>query len=278
MEQEKAVSRLRKKIAEQEAALPALEEGYLDFSEAQSRRIRKTLVHLAHAYYLLTMLDGEQDADNKIQRYLSAATQLLRQAVEGGQITARGKESVLKEQVGMRTIDLHSRTWNLALYYYEKGCRTLCQMIISLMDERLQREGVPSVLYPNGKGDALSLTAELRGLREEWMVYLRWLTVFDFCVEKLGQFLKLPEYGALVKEHERLAMNGLADKVRKAFLLVGGGEEDTAFLRAGIAQTELQRIYEEVTVPKGEAVWLLDLPVLVSRMDAEVMAQGGLRF
>lgn len=126
------------------------------------------------------------------------------------------------EQFTMELVDQHARSWMMALHYYENGSKILCQMLVSLTDDLLQRGTGQSVLYPTGKPSAaLSLADELAGLRLEYLDCFRFLSVFDFAVEKMGESIKVPEYGKLVKQHIRIQENGLPAKVEAAAQMAG---------------------------------------------------------
>jgi hypothetical protein len=175
-------------------------------TKRNTQRTRKNLLCMAHYYHLLQNL-GEQKSDSyKVELYCG----IVRLKIQ----KARKYDGIEKEVAELNLIDEHTRAWNLAEYYYEKASKILCQMIITLMDYILQEKVGFSILYKGkDKSSYFNLLDEITALNESYRVCGCFLSVYDFCTEKIADFTGIEEYRELIKEHERIVKNGLPQRV-----------------------------------------------------------------
>ena len=172
-----------------------------------TRRVRQQMLRIAHYYHLLrNMGTGTGQEDLRMEHYWGIANKKIQQAKE--------YDGKAKEIAESRLIDEHTRAWNLAEYYYEKGSKVLCQMMITLMDYILQEETGSSILYRGkDKSSYFDLLDEIIGLTDEYVSCYGFLCAYDFCTGKIADFTGIGEYRQLLKEHERIITNGLPGKV-----------------------------------------------------------------
>lgn len=171
-----------------------------------TRRSREQLVRLAHYYHLLTNMGDTTISPEIIEKTISLAKKKIH--------AARDYEGRLTEIAQSYLIDEHTKAWNMAEYYYEKGSKILCQMMITVMDYILVQKNQISVLYKGkNKADCLNLLEEMETLNKDYLSCFCFLCSYDFCTEKIADFTGIEEYLHLLKEHERIDVNGLPEKV-----------------------------------------------------------------
>lgn len=201
------IKRIKEKLQKIEEPILILETSEHAAGE-NTKEIRESILWIAHYYHLLQNLgDGDSaDDQSKLEEYLSLARIKIQKA--------REYEGKKKEIAELSLIDQHTRAWNMAEYYYEKGSKILCQMIITLMDYMLQEKGAPSILYRGkDKSSYFNLLDEITALNNDYLECFCFLCAYDFCTEKIADFTGIKEYRKLIREHERIITNGLPGKV-----------------------------------------------------------------
>lgn len=201
------VVKLKEKINKQEESSLFIE--IEDYSAgANTKAVRDQMLRLAHYYHLLKNM-GDEDPENttKLETYWAIAREKIQKAKES--------EGRWKEIAQSCLIDQHTKAWNMAEYYYEKGSKVLCQMMVTLMDYIIQEkaEGT-SILYKGAdRTSYFDLLDEIKELQEQYEECYYFLCAYDFCTEKIASFTNIKEYKQLNKEHERIIVNGLPRKV-----------------------------------------------------------------
>ena len=201
------VLKLKEKINKQEESNLIIEiEEY--YAGANTKATREQMLRLAHYYHLLINM-GDEDPENttKLETYWAIAREKIQKAKES--------EGRWKEIAQACLIDQHTKAWNMAEYYYEKGSKVLCQMMVTLMDYIIQEkaEGT-SILYKGtDRTSYFDLLDEIKELQEQYEECYYFLCAYDYCTEKIASFTNIKEYKQLNKEHERIIVNGLPRKV-----------------------------------------------------------------
>lgn len=201
---ENTVTKLQKKVDREKAQFIELTE-----YTSNTYRKRQQLLRLAHYYHLLNNMGAEQTDERALDYYWSLANNRIKKA--------RSYEGKEKEVAESRLVGEHTKAWNFAEYYYEKGNKVLCQMMITLMDYILQEKAGQSVLYGDrDKSSYFDLLDEISGLNEEYVSCYSFLCAYDFCTAKIADFTGIEEYRGLLKEHERIITNGMPRRVTAA--------------------------------------------------------------
>ena len=244
---DKAIKLRDKAEKESEKVLMAEFEEY--DAGRNTRRERRQLLRIAHYYHLLQNM-GIDDSGYRMEKYWELANKKIQQA--------REYDGKTREIAESRLIDEHIRAWNMAEYYYERGTKVLCQMMITLMDYILQEKTGASILY-KGKDQSsyFDLLDEITGLNEEYISCYGFLCAYDFCTEKIADFMGIGEYRQLLKEHERIIANGMPKRVTETITQLqkaagdGKAEYFTDICRAytpepPYSEDELERIYQKI--------------------------------
>ncbi|MDD6488333.1 MAG: hypothetical protein PUG48_00755 [Clostridia bacterium] len=201
------VVKLREKINQQEQN-PLFDKAVIQSTNINTAKFRDQMLKMVHYYYLLQCM-GDESNDNKknMEFYLKIARQKISSARESAVIPKQIAEVYL--------INQHTKAWNMAEYYYEKGSKILCQMMITLMDYIIHtRLNETSILYKNlNREKYLNLPDEIKVLNKDYEECYLFLCVYDYCTDKIADFTKIIEYKQLTKEHERIIENGLPRKV-----------------------------------------------------------------
>lgn len=116
----------------------------------------------------------------------------------------------------LNVIALHTSAWNIAHFHYERAIKTLCMMMVTLMDNIIRELGGSSVLY-NGLDETkyFDLLDEITSLNETYRIDYINICAFDFCTKKLGEYLDIPEYSYIAREHNRVINNGNPKRVQQ---------------------------------------------------------------
>ncbi len=269
MEQDKAQNAVMKKISAIEEKLPLLNADFP--KEHNNRTNRKALVRLAHYDYLLFLL-SQNPSPSYRQRVAvllhNAETLLDLEVSKEGIGKAKTREAYLLEKATIDLIDQHSRALVMALHYYEKASKILCQMLVSMGDELLRKDTGKSILYPDGKpAEALSLSDELQELLQEYRECYRFLSVFDYAVSRMGAAIKVPEYSLLVQQHLRILENGLPQKAMAAAALAG---QELKGLQDPVPEEIMEGCWNELEQAHGLAGMLNDFVGAIAQLDSLV--------
>ena len=196
------------KIGEQEDDALQIEKEET-ISGRNTRHARQMLLRLSHYYHLLQSL-GDPNADTeKMDRYRVLAKTKIHKAKE--------YEGRWQEVAEASLIDEHARALGLAEYHYEKATKILCQMTITFMDYLLQERAGISILYKEkDKSDYFNLLDEIASLNKDYVECYCFLSSYDYCTQKIADFTGIDEYRSLVKEHERILINGMPERVTDA--------------------------------------------------------------
>jgi len=201
------VVKLKEKVnkAEEDSLIIEME----DYSSgANTKAVRDQMLRMAHYYHLLQNM-GDEDPENKskLETYWAIAREKIQKSKES--------EARWKEIAQSCLIDQHTKAWNMAEYYYEKGSKVLCQMMVTLMDYIIQEKADgTSILYKGAdRTSYFDLLDEIKELQEQYEECYYFLCAYDFCTEKIASFTNIKEYKQLNKEHERIIINGLPKKV-----------------------------------------------------------------
>lgn len=208
MKREKVMSlgdgtdKIRKKLEKKEKDIISLG---LDLN---NKSIREKLLVIAHYYHLLQNL-GDDTRATKINfdYYWSLARDKIQRAKES--------EHRLHEIAQSCLIEQHIKAWNLAQYYYEKGSKILCQMMVTVMDYIIQEttDGASILYLDKDRSSYFQLIDEIAVLNRDYEECYYFLCVYDFCTEKIAEYTGINEYRQLNKEHVRIDKNGLPKKV-----------------------------------------------------------------
>lgn len=210
------VVKLREKINQLEQN-PLFDKSVIQSTNINTVKFREQILRMAHYYYLLQCM-GDENTENKkkMEFYLKIARQKL-----GGSRDSAAKSKQIAESY---LIEQHTKAWNMAEYYYEKGSKILCQMMVTLMDYIIHtRLNETSVLYSNiNREKYLNLPDEIKVLNKDYEECYLFLCIYDYCTDKIADFTKISEYKQLTKEHERIIENGLPRKVTDCINILQG--------------------------------------------------------
>lgn len=179
-------------------------------ARANTKETRNQYMKLVHYYHVLHQM-GEEIGDEE-QRFQALANALLREKI----IKIKDSERQRKEVVQFNLVSAHTGAYNIAEHFYEKASKTLCQMMITIMDYILQEKADMSVLYTaetESKRSYFSLLDEIIALNEDYLDGYFYLCAFDYCTEKIADYMEIKEYKKVIKEHNRIIENGLPGKV-----------------------------------------------------------------
>ena len=177
-------------------------------SRENTKAVRGQMLRMAHYYHLLqNMGDEDPENSNKLETYWGIAREKISKAKES--------ETRWHEIAESSLIDQHTKAYNMAEYYYEKGSKVLCQMMVTLMDYIIQEKGDGlSILYKDkDRTSYFNLLDEIHELQGQYEECFYFLCAYDYCTEKIAPFTGIKEYKQLSKEHERIIINGLPQKV-----------------------------------------------------------------
>ncbi len=200
MSEKEYIEKLRVKVRKQEEALFE--------SDGNTKVTRDRFLRLAHYYHIMGNM-GDENPENKLklENYRSIAREKISKS--------RQSDTRWKEIAESNLIDQHTKAYNMAEYYYEKGSKVLCQMMVTLMDYIIQEKGDGlSILYKDkDRTSYLNLLDEILELQCQYEECYYFLCAYDYCTEKIASFTGIKEYNQLSKEHERIIINGLPIKV-----------------------------------------------------------------
>lgn len=189
---------------EESALLGEMEE----YSKGNNtKEIREKYLKLIHYYHILQLMGENEEGQYK---NADLAYGLVREKI----LKLNDQDEQNREIRILGLIGYHSAVFDKAEIYYERASKVLCQMMITFMDYILQEKGEDSILYDGKERSSyFSLLDEISSLDDEYESCFYYLSSYDFCTEKMSESLHIPEYGLLVKEHERIIDNGLPKRV-----------------------------------------------------------------
>ncbi len=237
MEKSPELVKLKEKVNEMEEDV-LVEEINEYGSDRNTRQVRSSLLRLAHYYHLLQIMGDESVDKGKFEATWGIAREKIARSQDNS-----GKK---KEIAVANLLEEHTKAWNMAQFFYEKATKTLCQMMITIMDYILQEKAEISVLYKGkDKGGYFSLLDEITSLNEEYKEAYYFLCSYDYCTKRIAEFTDIKEYKKLYPEHKRLLTNAMPDRVLSAL----DSLRDTA---QEARQEIIQEIYKAYT---KEPVW-----------------------
>lgn len=185
-------------------------EEYIEYyaQNGNTKAVREKLIKTSHYYHILQLM-GDPDLDeDKMNITLDLAKEKITKI--------KDRDIQRTEVVKMNLIGNHTSAWNIAHYHYEKAVKTLCMMMVTFMDYIIQEQGGESVIYDGlDKTKYFNLLDEITALNEDYQDDYLSVCAFDFCTKKLGEYMDIPEYGGIAKEHDRIGINGNPARVTK---------------------------------------------------------------
>lgn len=177
---------------------------------ANTKETRNQYMRLVHYYHILDQMGEDRSPDARNSE--SLAYSLLKEKIT----KISDKDCQRKEVIRVNLISEHNAAFNMAEYFYEKASKSLCQMMITIMDYILQEKGNMSVLYTKETEQHrsyFSLLDEIEALNEDYLDSYFYLCAFDYCTEQITSYMDIKEYKQLIKEHERIIINGIPSRV-----------------------------------------------------------------
>lgn len=202
------IEKLREKVKgmEEDVLVREIDEYGAD---RNTKPVRTMLLRMAHYYHVLQIMGDTTVDKGKYEATWGIAREKIAKTADSS-----GKK---KEIAIANLLEEHTKAWNMAQYFYEKATKTLCQMMITIMDYILQEKADTSVLYKDkDRGSYFSLLDEIISLNEEYEEAYYFLCSYDYCTERIAAFAKIKEYKKLYPEHKRLMANGMPDRVLAA--------------------------------------------------------------
>lgn len=185
-------------------------EEYIEYyaKNENTKAVREKLIRANHYNHILQLM-GDPDLDeNQMDIVLALAKAKITKV--------KDKDMQRTEVIKINLIGDHTSAWNIAHYYYEKAIKTLCMMMVTFMDYIVQEQGGESVIYEGlDKTKYFNLLDEITALNEEYQDDYFSICAFDFCTKKLGEYMDIPEYSDIAREHNRVINNGNPQRVTK---------------------------------------------------------------
>lgn len=231
------------------------------------------MLDLTHYYYIL------QKHGVKNQNTSQRLREIRGYALERVKKT-RDHQEQRKGSAELYVTEQHNLAWNMAEYYYEKASKTLCQMMITVMDYILQAKTGTSVLYESiDRISYFDLLDEIETLNKTYISCFNFLSVYDYCTEQIATFTGINEYKTLDKEHERIIENGMPARVSsaiEALIRTSEGRDHDGFTNLEKAFSSNPGYYEQrlakcfkmaVKDHKDEIIAMRNFSGFVIRMD-----------
>ena len=185
-------------------------EEYIEYyaKNENTKAVREKLIRTNHYNHILQLM-GDPDLDeNKMDIIFALAKEKITKV--------KDKDMQRTEVIKINLIGNHTSAWNIAHYHYEKAIKTLCMMMVTFMDYIIQEQGGESVIYEGlDKTKYFNLLDEITALNEEYQDDYFSICAFDFCTKKLGEYMDIPEYSDIAREHNRVINNGNPQRVTK---------------------------------------------------------------
>ena len=210
-----------------ECAEKTMGKGYIEYARKSRRKdVRDKIIAMNHYYHILQLMGGEDIDKVSMYAYFELAVEKITKI--------RDKELQRKEYIRLNLISLHTSAWNIAHFHYERAVKTLCMMMVTLMDYIIQEQGGASVLYHElDTTKYFNLLDEITSLNEDYKEDYFYICAFDFCTKKLGEYLNIPQYDNITMEHKRIISNGNPQRVSSIIerLKEIGGEKRAEVMR-----------------------------------------------
>ena len=209
MTERKKLEELRRQLAECGAELKQ-QEGAAKGGKQNVNDVCDGLIAMNHYFHILLLLDVP-DLDKAVMyAYWGMADETIAKI--------KNKERKRRAILKMELISKHTNAWNMAHFYYERAVKTLCMMLVTLMDYIIQEQGGISLLYQetdmaDGAEKYQNLLDEITALNGDYRADYFAVCSFDFCTKKLGGYLDVPFYEDIACEHERIIDNGNPQRV-----------------------------------------------------------------
>lgn len=185
-------------------------EEYIEYyaKNENTKAVREKLIRTNHYNHILQLM-GDPDLDENQMNIIFA---LAKEKIT----KVKDKDMQRTEVIKINLIGNHTSAWNIAHYHYEKAIKTLCMMMVTFMDYIIQEQGGESVIYEGlDKTKYFNLLDEITALNEEYQDDYFSICAFDFCTKKLGEYMDIPEYSDIAREHNRVINNGNPQRVTK---------------------------------------------------------------
>lgn len=185
-----------------ERAEKTMGKEYIEYARKSSRKdVRDKIIAMNHFYHILQLL-GDPELDTA-QMYVYG--DLARKKIAG----IKDKALQRRELIKLSVLSTHTYAWNISHFHYERAIKTLCMMMVTLMDYILREQGGRSVLYQDSYSAGYEiLLDEITALNDDYRDAFFSICAFDFCTKKLGDYLHISEYESMAVEHERIIHNG----------------------------------------------------------------------
>ncbi len=200
---------LKRQLAECAAELRQ-QEGAKEAGKKNVKDVCDGLIAMNHYFHILLLLNDPELDKTLMYAYLGMAEETIAKI--------KNKEKKRRALLKMELLSKHTTAWNLAHFHYERAVKTLCMMMVTLMDCIIQEQGGTSLLYQDADTDAgtekyQDLLEEITALNGDYRTAYFLVCSFDFCTKKLGGYLDVPFYEDIACEHERMIHNGNPQRV-----------------------------------------------------------------
>ena len=200
---------LKRQLAECAAELRQ-QEGAKEAGKKNVKDVCDGLIAMNHYFHILLLLNDPELDKTLMYAYLGMAEETIAKI--------KNKEKKRRALLKMELLSKHTTAWNLAHFHYERAVKTLCMMMVTLMDCIIQEQGGTSLLYQDADTDAgtekyQDLLEEITALNGDYRTAYFLVCAFDFCTKKLGGYLEVPFYEDIACEHERMIHNGNPQRV-----------------------------------------------------------------
>lgn len=194
-----------KKLEEQVQKTDLLEPGDYGKQKNTAARRRKLLQYLHRVHIIRMAGSGKVDE----VREAMAIEELKERIAAVPDPKERNRENVCAA-----CLDGHSFAWNAARQFYEKCSKILCQTIVTILEQAIERDMGVSYIYTDEEmGRVFDVDDELKNLAHTFINAYSYLCTYDFCTKKFAEFWEFDEYSLLTPEHVRLAINLIPARV-----------------------------------------------------------------
>ena len=170
-----------------------------------SKKSLDKLIRLNHYDHLLEMMGVMEENDRSAKVFLQAKAALM---------GMKDEQYLEKAAVKLNLVEEHTSAWNIVHYHYEKAVKILCMMMVTMMDFIIREQTEISVLCgKSDDSDYFDLLKEMKSLNYVYRREYGLICSFDYCTKKIGQFVDIPEYDDIAREHKRIVINGNPEKV-----------------------------------------------------------------
>ena len=180
---------------------------YIEYARKDnSKKVRDKLIAMNHYFHILNLLGDTKLDEGQAFVYFDLAREKI--------ANIRDRELQQTELLKLNILSVHTSAWNIAHYHYERAIKTLCMMKVTLMDHIIMEQGGQSVLYGADESEYFDVAEEIAALNGEYRSDYISICAFDFCTKKLGEYMDIPEYSDIAREHSRVINNGNPQRVQ----------------------------------------------------------------